>query len=159
MAANPAPNRRPQVGQAVRIRTACPEVLIAEDEPNLRTLLRATLSGAYAVLEAPDGDRAWDLLRAHRPVVAVLDVQMPGRDGLELTRAIKADPALAGTAVVLVTAQDAPDRIAAGRAAGADAYLLKPFLPTELLARIAAVLAAGRPRPPAPPAGRGELRA
>ena len=84
MAANPASSGRPQVGQAVR--RDCPEVLIAEDEPNLRTLLRATLSGAYAVLEAPDGDRAWDLLRAHRPLVAVLDVQMPGRDGLELTR-------------------------------------------------------------------------
>ncbi len=81
-------------------------VLIADDEPSLRLLVSATIeSDEYDVVEAVDGDEAWDLLRQHRPTVALLDVQMPGRTGLDLTHAIRGDPELARTFVVLLTSK------------------------------------------------------
>ena len=112
-------------------------VLIADDEPSLRLLVRVTVgSDEYGLLEAADGDEAWALVRQHRPAVALLDVQMPGRTGLELARAIKADPELAGTRVILLTSKAQAADIAAGLAAGADRYLTKPFSPLELLATV-----------------------
>src|SRR5688572_4038720 len=111
-----------------------PVVLIADDEASLRLLVRATIaSDAYTLVEAADGDAAWQLVQEHRPAVALLDVQMPGRSGLEIARAIKADPALEGTHVIMLTAQTQGRDVAAGLAAGADAYLTKPFSPLELL--------------------------
>lgn len=110
-------------------------VLIADDEAPLRLLVAATIeSNEYAVVEAADGDEAWALLQQHRPAVALLDVSMPGRTGLELARAIKADPELAATRIVLLTAKAQPADVAAGLAAGADLYLTKPFSPLELIA-------------------------
>jgi two-component system alkaline phosphatase synthesis response regulator PhoP/two-component system response regulator VicR len=109
-------------------------VLIADDEPSLRLLVRATIeSDEYAVLEAADGDEAWRQLQANRPAMALLDVQMPGRTGLELARAIRADPALAGIQVVLLTSKAQDTDIREGLLAGADKYLTKPFSPLELL--------------------------
>jgi CheY-like chemotaxis protein len=109
-------------------------VLIADDEPSLRLLVYTTIeSDQYQVVEAEDGDEAWQLLKEHRPDVALLDVSMPGRTGLELARAIKDDPELAATRVVLLTAKAQPADVEAGLAAGADYYLTKPFSPLELL--------------------------
>ena len=109
-------------------------VLIADDEPSLRLLVSATIaSDEYDVVEAMDGDEAWALLRLHRPRVALLDVQMPGRTGLELTRAIRDDPELAKTFVILLTSKAQQADIQEGMAAGANRYLTKPFSPLELL--------------------------
>lgn len=109
-------------------------VLIADDEPNLRLLVAATLaSDEYALVEAADGDEAWEVLKTHRPAVALLDVQMPGRTGLELTRAIRQDPALAPTHVILLTSKARAVDREQGEAAGADRYLTKPFSPLELM--------------------------
>ena len=109
-------------------------VLIADDEPSLRLLVSATIAtDEYDVVEAVDGDEAWELLRKHRPTVALLDVQMPGRAGLELTYAIRGDPELSRTFVVLLTSKAQQADIQAGLAAGADRYLTKPFSPLELL--------------------------
>jgi len=117
-------------------------VLIADDEPNVRLLVTTLVASArYNVLEAADGEEAWALLRRHRPALAILDVQMPGRTGLALARAIKDDPALAGTHVILLTARAQANDVAAGRLAGADAYLTKPFSPLELLGAIEQALA------------------
>jgi CheY-like chemotaxis protein len=69
----------------------------------------------------------------HRPAVALLDVQMPGRSGLDLARAIRGQPQLSGTHVVLLTSKAQDADIKAGLAAGADRYLTKPFSPLELL--------------------------
>jgi CheY-like chemotaxis protein len=108
-------------------------LLIADDHEQVRNLVRATVAAeAYEVLEAADGDQAWDLLQRCRPDVALLDIEMPGRTGLELTAAIRADPALAGTCVVLVTGRVEPADRAAGYAAGADHYISKPFSPLAL---------------------------
>jgi len=109
-------------------------VLIADDEPSLRMLVSATIaSDEYEVVEAVDGDEAWGLIRLHRPNVVLLDVQMPGRTGLDLTRAIRDDPDLASTSVILLTSKAQQADIEAGLAAGADRYLTKPFSPLELL--------------------------
>ena len=128
-------------------------ILIADDEPGVRQVVHLTIAAdAYLVLEAVDGDDAWDTLQVCRPDVVLLDVRMPGRDGFALTRAIRADPLLAATRVILLTGRHEPEAIAEGRAAGADHYLTKPFSPLHLLATIAACLDDARER------GGGESR-
>jgi two-component system, OmpR family, phosphate regulon response regulator PhoB len=115
-------------------------VLIAEDDAGLRLLVSATLEWEQCrVLEATDGDQAWDIIRAERPTLAILDVNMPGRSGIELVRAIKCDPELKQIKVVLLTAS--PD-IQAGLDAGADLYLTKPYSPLELLSVVEQALEA-----------------
>jgi CheY-like chemotaxis protein len=112
-------------------------VLIADDEANLRLLVSASLASEDCdIVEAANGDEAWDLILRHRPQVAILDVQMPGRTGLDLTRAIKSATSLNGTQVILLTSKARPSDIDAGTAAGADIYLTKPFLPVELLVAV-----------------------
>jgi len=109
-------------------------VLVADDEPHLRLLVRASIaSDAYAVLEAADGDEAWELIEQYHPAVAVLDVRMPGLTGIALTRKIRAHPEFKGMRVILLTGSAREQDIAAGREAGADLYLSKPFSPVELL--------------------------
>jgi CheY-like chemotaxis protein len=109
-------------------------VLIADDEPSLRLLVSATIaSDEYDVVEAMDGDEAWRLIRQHHPSVVLLDVQMPGMTGLDVTRAIRKEPDLARTQVILLTSKAQQTDVQAGLAAGADRYLTKPFSPLELL--------------------------
>jgi DNA-binding response OmpR family regulator len=112
-------------------------VLIADDEPNLRALVHSTIeSPAYQVIEACDGDEAWMLIKERKPALVLLDLKMPGRTGLEVLNAIRADADLRGTQVMILTASDDPAHINAGILAGADFYLIKPFSPTDLLARV-----------------------
>ena len=109
-------------------------ILTVDDEPILRLLVHDMLaSDELAVLQAGDADEAWELLARHHPALVLLDVALPGRSGLELARAIKADPELAGTPVILLSALALPADRAAGLAAGADLYVSKPFSPSELL--------------------------
>jgi CheY-like chemotaxis protein len=116
-------------------------ILIADDHQSLRQIVRVTIaSDTYLVLEAADGDEAWEILQTCRPDVALLDIRMPGHDGLALTRAIRADPLLSSVRVILLTGDKEPADIAAGRAAGADYYLTKPFSPLEVVATIEACL-------------------
>ncbi|HEY3078439.1 MAG TPA: response regulator [Chloroflexota bacterium] len=101
---------------------------MADDEPVIRELVCTALAReGYRVLAAEDGDEAWALLRRHRPLVAVLDVRMPGRTGVELVEAIRADPDLRGTYVLLFTAERRERDVLAGQNAGANRYLIKPF--------------------------------
>jgi CheY-like chemotaxis protein len=109
-------------------------LLIADDDAHVRRLVHATLrGGGHDVLEAADGDAALAALRAHRPAVAVLDVQMPGRSGLDVCRSVRADPELRDIGVVIVSANAAADDAAR---AGADAFVPKPFSPLRLLAAV-----------------------
>src|SRR5688572_14453942 len=109
-------------------------VLIADDEPSLRLLVNATIaSDQIIVLEAADGDEAWTLIERHRPDLVLLDVQMPGQTGLEVTRRIRSDPSLAHTRIVILTSKAQATDVASGPAAGADLYLTKPFSPLSLL--------------------------
>jgi CheY-like chemotaxis protein len=112
-------------------------VVIADDESSMRLLVHATIeSDDYRVVEAADGAEAWAMVQTHRPALVLLDVQMPGQSGLEVLRLIKADPSLAATRVILLTAKAQETDIESGLIAGADFYLTKPFSPLDLLTRV-----------------------
>ena len=112
-------------------------VLIADDESSIRLLVHATIeSDDYAVVEAADGAQAWALTQDLKPALVLLDVQMPGRSGIEVLRSIKADPGLKGTRVILLTSKAQERDIENGLIAGADFYLTKPFSPLDLLTRV-----------------------
>ena len=117
---------------------AAARVLVVEDEPVLRETVAGALTDAgFVVLAAPDGtDFDRDVAR-FRPDAAVLDISLPGDDGLVLARRLHEQGA---AAVLFVTARDAVDDRLAGFAAGADDYLVKPFVLAELVARLRAVL-------------------
>jgi len=90
----------------------------------------------FDVVTATRGDEALRLAEEVKPRMALLDVEMPGLDGMEVTRRVRANPALANTLIVLLTARTRPEDVDAGMAAGADAYLTKPFSPQELEAAV-----------------------
>jgi len=117
-------------------------ILLVDDDPALRTLLRTTFEVADVdVTEADGADAARRRIRAARPDVIVLDVNMPGTTGLEFCEQLKADPATREIPVILLTGSTGGTS-AAAKAVGADAYVRKPFSPLELLA-VAERLAGG----------------
>jgi CheY-like chemotaxis protein len=112
-------------------------ILIADDEPSVRRLVSATLSGGdYAVVQARDGNEALALAREHTPAMVLLDVAMPGVDGIDVCRQLKADAALRGAKIVMLTAQAQSDVKSRAKAAGADEFLTKPFSPLQLLGMV-----------------------
>ncbi|GAA5448072.1 phosphate regulon transcriptional regulatory protein PhoB [Deinococcus depolymerans] len=117
-------------------------ILIADDHADLRKLIRMTLlGGPFSVMEAEDGPQALAAARARRPDLIILDVMMPGGlDGYQVCAQVKADPTLRDVPVILVTARAQRADLQAGQDAGADAYLVKPFSPMELLERVTAML-------------------
>ena len=124
---------------AVAAEAHAPAVLVVEDDAAVRLLLGAVFHGSpYRLVEARDGAGALEAARRERPAVVLLDVGLPGDlDGFAVCRAIKADPELAGVAVVLLTARAEDAHRQAGREAGADAHLVKPFSPAALLELVA----------------------
>ncbi len=121
-------------------------VLIADDDRSIRLLVSTTLtSDQYSVLEAADGEEAWRLIRQHHPAVAILDWEMPGVDGLELTAVIKGDPQLWDMTVIMLTGRIAREDREAGARAEADLYLTKPFSPKELLRVVEQAMGIDRP--------------
>ena len=109
-------------------------VLIAEDDESLRALMRLTVDvGDFDIEEAEDGTSALEAARATPPDVVLLDWMMPGLSGLDLCRALRADPATAGAKIVMVTARVMPEDRDAAIAAGADHFVGKPFSPVALL--------------------------
>ena len=112
-------------------------VLIVDDESSMRLLVHATIeSDDYLVLEAADGAEAWAMIQEQRPSLVLLDVQMPGRSGLDLLRSVRADPSLRGTRVILLTSRAQENDVEVGLISGADFYLTKPFSPLDLLTRV-----------------------
>ena len=121
--------------------------VVADDDADIVSLLRADLERAgYAVDHASDGRQALELVQRRRPDVALFDVVMPGLDGFELTRRVRAAPETRDLPVILLTALHDGDRVAAGLAAGADDYVKKPFSLRELRARVGAVVARAQGR-------------
>lgn len=116
-------------------------ILIIEDHADIRRLIRMTLEFEdYELHEAANADEGLAAVRQLQPQVLVLDIMMPGSmDGLELCRRVKTEPSLGAPQVVLLTARGQSEDIQAGKAAGADAYLLKPFSPLKLIETIAAL--------------------
>lgn len=115
-------------------------VLIADDNPDMRSYLRRLLEPFWRVVVAPDGSRALEQMRAERPDLVLSDVVLPELDGFGLLRAIRADPALATVPVVFLSARAGEEAAVEGLEAGADDYLVKPFSGLELIARVRANL-------------------
>ena len=109
---------------------AAKRILICEDDPNLRTLMRLAVGNGFDFLEAPNGDAALELLRSAQPDLVVLDLMLPGRSGLDLLAEIRGDDDFEGTPVVVISAWSHADVDAV--AAGADRFVAKPFDPAEL---------------------------
>jgi DNA-binding response OmpR family regulator len=116
-------------------------VLVADDDEDILQLVSFRLQRAgYTVVTAADGQQALAAAREHRPDLAVLDVMMPGLNGYEVTRQLRADPATQAIPVILLTARVQEADVSRGFEAGADDYLRKPFSPQELRSRVQAIL-------------------
>jgi len=114
-------------------------VLIVDDSPTIRGFAKVFLKPlGVLVKEAEDGAQALEIVRADPPAVAVVDVNMPGMDGLTFTREVRADtrPEIAKIPVVLLTGDEASELKEKGRAAGATAFLAKPLKGPELQALV-----------------------
>jgi CheY-like chemotaxis protein len=125
---------------------APPRVLVADDEDDIRALvcLAVGKAGATVVGSVGDGPAALAAARADLPDLAVLDVSMPGATGLEVCTALRNDPATARIRVLLLSAGASLEDVARGLAAGADAYLAKPFQVSGLVHQVRA-LTVGQP--------------
>jgi CheY-like chemotaxis protein len=132
----------PRFGMGQYPESIMARIVIADDTAPLRLLMKRVLeSGRHQVFEAVDGDRALDVLAEHRPDLAVLDLYMPGLDGFEVCRAIRADVRLRDIGVVVISGDDEAE---AAANAGADGFLLKPFRPSELLGMVGRLAGARR---------------
>jgi DNA-binding response OmpR family regulator len=119
------------------------KILIADDEPNILVSLDYLMKReGFEVLLARDGLEALALLQRERPRLALLDVMMPHKSGLEVCQALRADDTLKDTLVLMLTAKGRDTDIAKGLALGADAYMTKPFSTKELVQKVRAMLAA-----------------
>ncbi|WP_437958324.1 ATP-binding protein [Sorangium sp. So ce119] len=113
-----------------------PLLLLVDDNPDMRQFMRSLLSPGYRLMEATNGLEAQRLIERSPPHVVVSDVMMPQMSGVELTAWLKAHPVLRHIPIVLVTARADDEAVASGLDGGADEYLVKPFSPRELLARV-----------------------
>ncbi len=117
-------------------------ILCADDDEDILSLVALRLERAgYEVLRVLDGDAALAAARARSPAVAVLDVMMPKQSGYEVLAALRAEPALEGLKVILLSARVQETDVEQGLDAGADAYLPKPFKAAELVAKVQELLA------------------
>lgn len=116
-------------------------ILVVDDDKKIVRLVRSYLEKAnYDVLTAYDGETALHAIRHDEPDLVVLDLMLPDRDGWEITRIVRHDPAIAGLPIIMLTARvEDVDRIE-GLELGADDYISKPFNPREVVARVRAVL-------------------
>ena len=113
-------------------------VLVVDDEPQIVQLVRDYLEhGGFAVVTAVDGAAALEVARTRKPDLIVLDLGLPGLDGLDVTRALRRDGEVP---IIMLTARDDESDKLVGLELGADDYVVKPFSPKELVARVRAVL-------------------
>ena len=130
---------RPQPSQAQPA-----TILVADDEQDIRELVAYRLSRAgYTIIEARDGQEAFELAVDQSPDMAVLDVMMPRLNGFDLTDRLRHTPATQRLPILLMSASVQEADISRGFAAGADGYLTKPFTPDQLLTRVRDVLSRG----------------
>ena len=144
-----SPQRRAPPARPPEAPTGGPKLLLVEDNDELRGYLVSRLSSRYDVIEATNGDEGLAAARARRPDVILSDVRMPGKDGLQMVRELRADPALARVPVMFLSAKtQEEDRVAGLQLA--DDYLTKPFGTQELLARLARLTPGAAPVTPPP---------
>lgn len=116
-------------------------VLVVEDDEDVASLIEHVLSGVgHEVDVAHDGGAGLAAAQAHRPDVVILDWMMPIKSGIEVCSELRADPGFAGTRIMMLTARSSPQDVSRARAAGVDDYVVKPFTPRDLRARVATLL-------------------
>ena len=117
------------------------KILIVDDEPNVRRLVRTILSKDFIVLEAEDGKQAIDITCTQKPDLILMDIMMPRVDGYTACSAIKNDPTTKSIPVLMLTAVGFELNVKLSQQMGADAYITKPFNSQALLDKIAQFLA------------------
>ena len=118
------------------------KIAIIEDDPGIRTVIRLALKGTGLgmVCEAERGDDGLELVVRERPSLVLLDLMLPGKDGLDVCREIRRTPSVATTPIVMLTAKSTEEDVVRGLELGADDYITKPFSKQVLIARIKAAL-------------------
>jgi CheY-like chemotaxis protein len=121
-----------------------PLILLVDDEPSIRETVSFILEmEGYRVVTAANGDEALEQIRRLQPPVVLLDAMMPHRDGFDVCRTVKSDPALAATKIVMLTALGQKTDQEKALVAGADFYVTKPFDEDDLLALLGRLTGAG----------------
>ncbi|MBI2940411.1 MAG: response regulator [Chloroflexi bacterium] len=113
-----------------------PKILLVDDEPGLRQLVRVTLGRGYEFFEAGDGEEGVAVALRVRPDLVFMDVNMPKLDGFEACRRIKRDPATRQTKMIMLTVNARDIARQVGAEAGADGYIAKPYSPLMLLRQV-----------------------
>lgn len=119
------------------------KILIIDDDVTMRMLITAVLRGSYTILEAGSGAEGIVQAREGVPDLVIVDMIMPGMNGLEVCRELKGDPATRSVQILMMTARDGQKDLEAALEAGADYFLAKPFKPAELIVRMGEILAGG----------------
>ena len=147
--------RQTALGPGYRLRynnPVKPSIFVVEDDPDISRLVRHHLENeGFAVRIYPTGVTVLSDAERQRPALFVLDIMVPGKDGLEICRTIRQTAGLAAVPVIFLTAKSSESDRVLGLELGADDYIAKPFSPRELVARVKAVLRRfERPLPPSP---------
>lgn len=130
------------------------EIVVIEDEPDILEVIEYNLAReGYGLISCRDGEEGLRAVRKQAPSLVLLDLMLPGLDGIEVCRAIRSDPATSHIPIIMVTAKGEESEIVLGLGIGADDYVVKPFNPKELVARVKAVLRRGPMREEARPHG------
>src|SRR4051794_36985565 len=138
---HPVPDRRHVSAPAVSARASKRRILVVEDEASIRELLRLHLSLAgFDIEEVSEGTAALERARADKFDLIVLDVMVPGLDGITLCRAIRSHGVNTASAIMMLTARGSEADKVLGLESGADDYLTKPFSIREMVARVGAIL-------------------
>lgn len=126
------------------------KIVLIEDDPGIRTVIRLALKGAgfTSICETGNGTDGLALVQREKPVLVILDLMLPGMDGLAVCSAIRRLPSVSGTPIIMLTARTAEEDVVRGLELGADDYITKPFSNAILVARVKAAL-----RRTAPPKG------
>jgi len=123
---------------------AKPKILVIEDEPDILEVLQYNLEReGHKVIACRNGEQGLSRIRTDNPDLVILDLMLPGMDGVEVCRQVKSDPVTRGIPIIMVTAKAEESDIVLGLGIGADDYLAKPFSPRELVARVKVVLRRG----------------
>jgi len=112
--------------------TGIKKVLIVEDDENINNLMKLSIGEGYEVTQSLDGDEAMQMISANHPDLVVLDLMLPGLNGIEICQRVKSDPALSGITIIIVSAADSARNRFEGLKHGADYYIKKPFDPKAL---------------------------
>lgn len=118
------------------------KIVLIEDDPGIRTVIRLALKGAgfTSIYEAGNGTDGLALVQREKPALVLLDLMLPGMDGLAVCSAIRRTPSVSGTPIVMLTARTAEEDVVRGLELGADDYITKPFSNAILVARVKAAL-------------------